>query len=138
MAVMCVLISVLVWLRWYSGLWEYRWTGFGFGLVVALCTLRSRGTAQAQIDFARKYNVPKRVSVIGNIAGVAIGTSLMWSFFTGKAVFFSAGTRARSDDGFFGVVLLASALNETYLFWLLKRNSANHDNKSSVETLIHG
>jgi hypothetical protein len=67
-AMTCFLLGLLVWLRWLSGLWQHRSTGFCLGIVVALSAFLAPGTAPRQIDFARRYDIPGRVSLIGGIA----------------------------------------------------------------------
>jgi hypothetical protein len=136
-ATACILVGLFVWLRWSSGLWQYRWTGFCFGIAFVLGTSLMPGRARKRIDFARRYDIPDRVSLVGNIGSLALGAIILKSFFFGGS-FFSSGSRAGSDDGFFGVVLLASAIDGAYLFWLSNREASRAGGQESNDNLNHG
>jgi hypothetical protein len=70
------------------------------------------------------------------VCPLALGGIIMKDFFAGAA-FFPTGPRAGSDDGFFGVVILASAIESVFSFWLSRRNSGS-DKDNFLKTQTHG
>lgn len=102
-ALACVLMILYVFLRSWSGLWQYRWTGVLMGLALGFYAWRGR---QAGYDIAKRYDVPRRVYMVGAVVFSVSGTITLRQF-----VF--AGS---SDDGFFGVVLLTLAINQAFVY----------------------
>ncbi|HVM93628.1 MAG TPA: hypothetical protein VMT67_12490 [Terriglobales bacterium] len=105
----CIFAGLFVWLRWFSRLWQYRWTGLLFGFVYVLTSLWNPRKLMPWHDQIRRYWSPKVAWFAEIVAPLALGGIIMRHFFTGSA-FFSFGPKAGSDDGFFGVVILASAV----------------------------
>lgn len=129
----CVFAGLFVWLRWFSSLWQYRWTGFLFGVIFVLSSLWNRGTSPRWRDRISYYVSPKVGWFAVIICPLALGGIIMKHFFAGPAFFSFTGPKAGSDDGFFGVVILASAVEGAYSFWLSKRDS-ERDKDSFVKT----
>jgi hypothetical protein len=126
-----VLVALFVWLRWFSSLWIYRWTGFCFGIVFLLSTRVAWGKVQTQIDIAKRYDLPSRIFIVGNICSLTLGVVALRSFIQGN-IYLPTGARAGSDNGLLGIVLLASALEGLYQFWLSKQDASKSDNNSAT------
>jgi len=123
--VACVFLAAFVWLRWFSVLWQFRWTGICFGAAFVLTSLPTRQRMQARLDFAKRYAIPKRVALVGAVVCTWLGGSAMNGFLTGRSFFqLSSGARAASDDGLFAIVVLAAAFESGYLFWLQAKGSS--------------
>jgi hypothetical protein len=103
-ALVAVFVVLFVGLRWWSGLWAYRWTGFSFGLTLGLFGLRGIRTG---LDISRRYDIPRRVHLVGSVVFTAMGTVTLKHFLPNGG----------SDDGFFGVVLLALAIKEALVYY---------------------
>jgi hypothetical protein len=106
----CVLVILYAWLRSVSGLWQYRWTGVLMGLALGY----ARRGRQAGYDIAKRYDVPRRVYLVGAVVFTVSGTLTLRRFV------FAGG----SDDGFFGVLLLSLAIDQAIIYrWLAKRET---------------
>jgi hypothetical protein len=132
----CVFVGLFIWLRWFSGFWLHRWTGLCFGIALVLSALPTAARMQRQVEFQERYDIPRRVSVLGAITSLALGTIVMKSFFFGPSFF--SGSRGRGHDGFIGVVVLAAAVDGAYLFWRRTRSASNTNINNPRTTLNHG
>jgi len=104
----CVLLILYAWLRSWSGLWQYRWTGLVMGIALALYAQRGR---QASYNIAKRYDIPRRVYLVGALVFIALGTVTLRRFFlTGN-----------SNDGFLGVIALAFSIEEAFVYRSLSR-----------------
>jgi hypothetical protein len=91
------------------------------GVAFILVCWPTRSRVQKHLDFARKYEVPKRVNLIGGITGIVFGAIALKDFLTGRSFFPSSSVRSASDDGLFMVIVLAAGIEAIYMFWLLAR-----------------
>jgi hypothetical protein len=105
------------------------------GLAVSGCIV-GRAFALASLSSQERYDIPRRVSVLGAITSLALGTIVMKSFFFGPSFF--SGSRGRGHDGFIGVVVLAAAVDGAYLFWRRTRSASNTNINNPRTTLNHG
>src|SRR5580698_7518251 len=100
---MAVFIALFIWLRWFSGFWLNGWTGLCLGIAFVLGAWPTTARMQRQVDFQRRYDIPRRVPLLGAITSLVLGAIALKSCFLGPSFF--SGSRGRSDDGFAGVVL---------------------------------
>ncbi len=112
-ALACVSLTVFVWLRSWSGLWQYRWTGVLFGLALSLYAQRG---VRASYGIAKRHDTPVRVHIVGIVVFIALGVVTLKRFLVSW----------HSDDGFFGVLLISLAINEA-----LVRRRLWHDRTES-------
>jgi hypothetical protein len=111
LALACVLIALCVWLRSWSDLWQYRWTGFLVGLAVGLYAQRA---TQASYHIAKRYDIPRRVYLAGAIVFIAMGASSLKRFFL----------NGNGDDGFLSILFVALAISQARVCrWLWQRCS---------------
>jgi hypothetical protein len=101
----CVFAGLFVWLRWFSSLWQFRWTGFLFGVIFVLSSLWNPGISRPWRDRISYYTSPKVAWFAEIICPLALGGMIMKHFFAGPA-FFSTGSKAGSDDGLIGALIL--------------------------------
>ncbi len=130
-------LGLFIWLRWFSSLWQYRWTGFLFGIVFVSSSLRNPNRLRPWRDRISLYASPKIAWFATIICPLALGGLVMKHFFAGPAFFSFNGPKAGSDDGFFGIVILASAIDGAYSFWLSSHDS-DIDKDNSLKTQTHG
>ncbi len=134
-----LLFGAFIWLRWYSRLWQNRWTGFCFGAVFVLWTsFPWRNTVRQQLELARSFDHPKRVAIFGLIGAIGMGATAVKRFWEGRPFLFSSGVRAAGDDGFFVMMLLVWALQWLYATWFLLRNFSDQSSQTLVAPSNHG
>ncbi|MGA8502373.1 MAG: hypothetical protein WB683_12555 [Candidatus Sulfotelmatobacter sp.] len=124
-ALASTLAIVFVWLRSWSGLWQYGWTGVLFGLALGLYALRG---VRASYDIARRYDIPGRVYIVGIVVFAGRGAVTLKHFLVGW----------RSDDGFFGILLLSLAINEALVFRRLRHDRTEPVVNERKPRLNHG
>ncbi|MFZ0279863.1 MAG: hypothetical protein WA254_17685 [Candidatus Sulfotelmatobacter sp.] len=61
-ALASALVILFVWLKGWSGLWQYRWTGVLMGLALGLY---AQPGLQASYDVAKRYDIPRRLYLFG-------------------------------------------------------------------------
>jgi hypothetical protein len=123
-----VFIVVFAWMRWRSGLWHYRWAGFFLGIAFAV-TFVNRQAMRASYDIAKRYDIPGRANLLGGIAFIALGAITLRRFFL----------IGSGDDGFFGVVLLASAIHEGFVYrWISRKDDTGLLTDDQRPRLNHG
>lgn len=133
------LAVLFLWLRWYSPFWQNRWTGFCLGLALVLSGgFNWRQSARQQLEFRRKYEIPKRVTILGAIVFPIMGIAALKSFWVGVPFFSGSGVRAASDNGFFTVILCAGALESLYECWLLITKGSDASSQNPVSPINHG
>ena len=132
----CAFLAAFVWLRWFSTFWQYRWTGLCLGVAFVLVFWPTRTRMQTHLDFTRKHGIPKRVDLIGGIAGIVFGGLALKDFLTGRSFFSFSGVRAASDSGLFTVIVLTAGFEAIFLFWLLAR--ADRRPRSAITNTSHG
>jgi len=134
-----VFLGLFVWLRWYSSLWQNRWTGFCLGVVLVIWVdFTSRNWVRGQLDFARKRDLSKRVTLVFAVACTWMCVSALKSFFVGPPFFFSSGVRATSDNAFFGVLLIPNTLQWLYASWVILRKGSDQSSQNPVVPVNHG
>lgn len=102
-ALTIVFLCAFVWLRWWSGLWQNRWVGFGLGAVFAVVYLvRSLGRESQDVHTKRYY-------LLMSVVFLVLGTAFM-SFFLGLL-----GAR-KSDDGCLSFITLALGVRHANLY----------------------
>ena len=137
LAQLFVFAALFVWMRWFSTLWQNRWTGFCLGIAFAATNFAWRESLQRQLDLARKYDVPRRVTILSAIASAVVGITVLKSFFAGSAFSWS-GVRAASDDGFCGVIVCTSALEWAFFLWGPRRNLTDQRPQNPMSPVNHG
>ena len=131
---------LFVWLRWYSPLWQNRWTGFFLGVVFVLTgkSLNWRDSARRQLEFKEKYGFPDRLTFVSALVFPTMGVLALKGWLFGHPLFFSSGVRAASDNGIFAVLILATAPQYLYASWLLLRKKSSHRPQDPLITKNHG
>jgi hypothetical protein len=125
-ALACAFVLLYVWLRSWSGLWQYRWTGFLMGLAFALYAQRGR---QASYKIAKRYDIPRRAYLLGVAVFIASGAATLRRFVLS----------GNSDDGFFAVVLFALAVREAFVYrWLSTKDNTERLTSEQKPRLNHG
>lgn len=132
------LAALFIWLRWYSPFWQNRWIGFSLGLALVLPSFASRERVRQQLDFARKYDLSKRVTVLLAVSITWASLRALKGFLVGPPFFSASGARAASDDGFFGVLLCMTALHWLYASWLVLRKSSDQSSQNPATPINHG
>ena len=113
LALFCALVILYAWLRSWSGLWHYRGTGVLMGLALAVYAQQG---SQAGYSVAKRYEVPRRVYLVGALVFTVSGVLTLRRFLL-------AGS---GDDGFFGVVLLTLAIDQAFVYrWLFRKGTAD-------------
>jgi len=128
-----ILVVLFIWLRWYSTLWENRWTGFVVG--IAFVILNWRVYARQQLDLA---HFSKRAIVLLALAVTWMAVSGVKSFLVGPPFFFSSGVRAASDNGFFAVLMCMCAVQWLYASWAVLRRASDQSSQNAATPLNHG
>jgi len=118
------LLSIFIWLRWYSGFWRHGWVGLCFGLALNLAVLQGTPAQQA---IAVHYEIPRRLYAAGTIVFTLMGIGELRNFVMAS----------KADDGFWGVSTLALALAQGIIFVRLSR-SEKPGTLTVPKTIHHG
>lgn len=131
---------LFVWLRWYTPLWQNRWTGFflGVAFVLAAKSLNWRDSALQHLQFKEKYGFPDRATFVSALVLPIMGVLALKGWLFGHPVFFSSGVKAASDNGMFAVLILATAPSYLYASWMLLRKKSSHSPQDPYVTQNHG
>jgi len=135
-ALLFAFLAVFVWLRWFSAFWQHRWTGLCFGVAFILTFRPTRTRMQMHVDFAKKYEFPRRGNLVAGISCIVLGGIALRDFLTGRSFFSFSGVRAASDDGLLAVSMLAAGFEMIYLSRLLART--DHRPSSASTNTSHG
>ena len=92
-------LGFFVWLRWYSGFWRHGWAGLLLGFLYALLAFQG---IPAQELLAKRSDISRRVYLVCAAVFLLSGCLNLERFL-------AAG---RTDDGFFGTLMLALALQQ--------------------------
>jgi len=121
----CACLGLFIWLRWYSSFWRYSWTGLILATLFGLFAFQGIPAQQA---LAKHNDIPRRVYVLG-----AVGF-LLFGFLTLKR-FLMAG---KTDDGFFGILMLALGLQQAIIYLRLSRRTDSGTGTAQSTHINHG